>query len=137
MFWAGLEEALDIAAGRKVLTLAGDDDDTHAVIFIECLEDEAELIAGSHRDHVVGRPCEDDVRALAGFIELDMEAVELGKARIGEGHCLGHRSIFHLGVFLCTYAVVVSAGSTSYSPATSRRRRSFPTGDFGISRTKT
>lgn len=86
MLGAGLEEALDIAARGEMLALGAYDDDAHAVIFIKCLEDEAELIAGTHRDHVVGRPREDDVGALVLGIEPNVEAVEFGEARIGEGH---------------------------------------------------
>ena len=64
-------------------------------------------------------------------VKLDVEAVKLGKAGIAEGHWVCHVSLFlfQAGVF--------SGVSGSYSPATSRRRSSLPTGDFGMSRTKT
>ena len=137
MLGACLKEAFDIATRREMLAFARDHDDAHAIIGIESLEDKAQLIACAHRDDVVGRSREDDVGAFIARIELHVEAVEFSEARIGEGKGFGHVSVFHVSFFPWIHAGVVSVGSASYSPATSRRRRSFPTGDFGISRTKT
>src|SRR5580693_6361473 len=96
-------------------------DDAHAGILIEILEDQTKLIALPHFDNVERRAVENDVGAFAGRIDLDPKAVEGLQTRIGK----------------FTHAAVPLRGETvSYSPATSLRRSSFPTGDFGISVTK-
>src|SRR2546425_13352787 len=92
------------------------DDDAHARILVKRLEHEAQLLALRHRHDVERRPVEDYVGAFARGIDLDAEAIECGKARVGER---GHAAVS----FDC---------SISYSPATSLRRNSLPTRDFGI-----
>jgi hypothetical protein len=96
-------------------------DDAHPRILVERLKDQTKLIALPHFDDVERRPVENDVGAFAGRIDLDAKAVQRLQTRIGE----------------FTHAAVPLRGETdSYSPATSLRRSSFPTGDFGISATK-
>ena len=102
-----------------MLTDRAHDDDAHARILVERLEHEAKLIALRHRHDVERRPVEDHVGALARGIDLDAEAVERREARIGESR--------HAAVPF----------SISYSPATSLRRSSLPTGDFGMASTNT
>src|SRR5262249_9895992 len=100
-------------------------DDAHARVLVERLEHEAQLVALRHCDDVERRPVEHDVGALVRGVDLDAETVERGQARIGE--CIGFTHA----------AVPCPSFSGSYSPATSLRRSSLPTGDFGISPTKT
>src|SRR5579862_4640294 len=122
MLGRGFEEARDIAAGGKMLAGRAQHDDAHARILVERLEDQAKLIALRHFDDVERRPVENDVGAFAGRIDLDAKTVEGLQTRIGK----------------FTHAAVPLRGETgSYSPATSLRRSSFPTGDFGSSVTKT
>src|SRR5580693_296572 len=90
-------------------------DDAHARILVERLEDETKLIALPHFDDVERRPVENDVGAFARRIDLDAKAVEGLQARVGK----------------FAHAAVPLRGETvSYSPATSLRRSSLPTGDF-------
>src|SRR5262249_34971973 len=122
----GLDEALDVAAARKVLAHAAQHDDAHARVLVERLEDETQLIALRHGDDIERRPVEHHVGAFMFGVEFDAETVERGKARVDEGEGLHHA------------AVPFSAGtSAAYSPATSLRRSSLPTGDFGIASTNT
>src|SRR5580704_6244893 len=122
MLGRGCEKAGDIAAGGKVLADGAQHDDAHARILVERFEDQTKLIALSHFDDVERRPVENDVGAFAGRIDLDAKAVQRLQARIGK----------------VSHAAVPLRGETgSYSPATSLRRSSLPTGDFGISVTKT
>ena len=51
-------------------------DDPHAGVLIQAFEHQAKLVALLHRHHVERWPVEDDVGALAGFVDLDAEAVE-------------------------------------------------------------
>src|SRR5271168_741068 len=101
-------------------------DDAHARILVERLENQAKLIALSHFDDVQGRPVEHHIGAFARRIDLDAKAVELLQTRIGKW---AHAAV------PCWREL--AAGAASYSPATSLRRSSLPTGDFGISVTKT
>ena len=118
-----LHEALDVAAGGEMLADRAHHDDAHARILVERLEHEAKLVALRHRHDVERRPVEDHVGALARRVDLDAEAVERREARIGESR---------------VHAAVSSRfASISYSPATSLRRNSLPTGDFGIASTNT
>src|SRR5580704_7913924 len=97
-------------------------DDAHPHILVERFEDETKLIALPHFDDIERRPVENDIGAFAGRIDLDTKAVEDLQTRIGK----------------FTHAAVPLRGETgSYSPATSLRRSSLPTGDFGSSVTKT
>src|ERR1044072_5668756 len=96
-------------------------DHAHPCILVERLEHETKLVALRHRHDVEGRPVEDHVGALARFVDLDAEPVECRKARIDEGH-RSHAAVPRCGG-IC---------STSYSPATSLRRNSLPTGGFGM-----
>ena len=97
-------------------------DHAHALVLVQRLEHQAELVALRHFDDVERRPVEDDVGALLGDVEFDLEAVERRETRIVEDHF--------------AHAVVPVGASISNSPATSLRRRSLPTGDFGIWVTK-
>src|SRR5580693_2324815 len=103
-------------------------DHAHARVFVQRLEYHAELIALPHLDDVKRRPVEHHVGALARGVDFDAKAVELLvlQTRIGQR---AHAAVpcWRVG----------EAGSAVYSPATSLRRRSFPTGDFGISLTNT
>jgi hypothetical protein len=60
-------------------------DDAHARILVEILEHHPQLVALRHRHHVERRPVENDVGALARFVDLDAKAVQRGKAGVGEG----------------------------------------------------
>jgi hypothetical protein len=102
-------------------------DDADAHVLVQRLEHEAQLVALGHLDDVERGPVEDHVSAFARCIDLDAEAVERGKPRIGEGHRCAHA----LGPDFWAR----SGGSRRYSPATSLRRSNLPTGDFGISAT--
>src|SRR5262249_35128354 len=120
-----MDEALDVAAAGEMLAYRAQDDDAHARVLVERFEHEAELVALRHRNDVERRPVEHDVRALLLGIDLDPETVECAKARIGEGIGLRHSAVPRAGV------------SGSYSAATSLRRSSLPTGDFGMASTNT
>src|SRR5579862_1476278 len=100
----------------------------HARVFVQGLEHRAELIALPHLDDVERRPVKHHVGALARGVDLDTEAVELLVLQTQI------RQRAHAAV-PCWRAG--EAGSAAYSPATSLRRNSFPTGDFGISVTNT
>src|SRR5580692_10645 len=122
MFGRSFEESRNIAAGGKMLAGRPQHDDAHARILVERFEDETKLVALPHFDDVERRPVENDIGAFAGRVDLDAKAVQRLQSRIGK----------------FTHAAVPLRGETgSYSPATSLRRSSFPTGDFGISVTKT
>src|SRR5262249_18838615 len=101
----------------------------HAVIFIESLEHHPQLVALRHFDDVERRAVEHDVGALLLGIQFHAEAVELRQARVGK-YDRGHAA-------LPSWCELMPAFSRSYSPATSLRRKSLPTGDFGIPVTKT
>src|SRR6185436_14568179 len=103
-------------------------DDAHPRVLVEMLEHHPQLVALRHRHHVERRPVEDDVGALARFVDLDAEAVERGEAGVIEDDG-AHAAVpcERGGAFR----------SSSYSPATSSRRNSLPTGDFGMVSTKT
>ncbi len=60
-----LHEALDVAAGRKMLADRAQHDDAHPRILVEMLEHHPQLVALRHRHHVQRRPVEDDVGPLA------------------------------------------------------------------------
>jgi hypothetical protein len=109
------EETADLAAAGKMLAQRPHYDDADAVVGIERLEGDAQVLALRHRNDVERRPIEDHIGTLAPGVDLDAETVErAGDYRIGH---TGH--------------------SSRYSPATSRRRKILPTGDFGISAMKT
>jgi hypothetical protein len=122
MLGRGREKAGDVAAGGKVLADGAQHDDAHARILVERFEDQTKLIALSHFDDVERRPVENDVGAFARRIDVDAKAVEGLQTRI--------EKFTHA-------AVPLRVETGSYSPATSLRRSSLPTGDFGISVTKT
>ena len=104
-------------------------DDAHARVLVQRLEHHAQLIALPHLDDVERRPVEHHVGALARGVDLDAKAVEflVLQTRVGKR---GHAAV-------PCWRAAGEAGSAAYSPATSLRRRSLPTGDFGISATKT
>src|SRR5262245_110295 len=104
-------------------------DHAHAVIFIESLEHHPQLIALRHFDDVERRAVENDVSALLLGIQFHAEAVELRQARVKKCDG-GHAAV-------PSWCELTRAFSGSYSPATSLRRKSLPTGDFGMSVTKT
>ena len=54
-------------------------DHAHAPVLVERLENQSQLIALRHLDHVERRPVEDDVGAGARLASIDAKAVELGK----------------------------------------------------------
>ena len=136
MFQASLETVSGVAS-RKPLMLPPEEKCSPIarstmmrtrVVLVERLEHQAKLVALRHRDDVERRPVEDDVGALARRVDLDAEAVERGEAGIGEGRrWLMQRFLVGAAAFC----------SGSYSPATSMRRSSLPTGDFGIASTNT
>src|SRR4029077_6335345 len=120
-------ETLDIAAARKMLPDCAHHNNAHVFVLVERLKSYPQLIALWHLDDVERRPVEDNIGAFLSDIDFHTEADECGAAWVGRGHR-------HLA------AVPLSgksggALSVSYSPATSFRRRSLPTGDLGISRT--
>jgi hypothetical protein len=121
-----LQEALDVAPAGEMLPGCPQYDDANARIIVQSFEHEPELIALRHRYDVEWRPVEDDVGAFARRVDLDAKAVKRRKARIIEGGA-------HVGPSLAS----ASPRSGSYSPATSLRRRSLPTGDFGTASTNT
>src|SRR5277367_1347984 len=124
------QKAGDIAARGKIFADGAQHDHAHAVVLVKRLEDEPQLIALSHFDNIERRPVQHDIGALARGIDLDAETVELLQTQIGKpSHA----------VVPCWRDGAIADGedSTVYSPATSLRRRSLPTGDFGISATKT
>src|SRR5262249_18548049 len=126
----GLQEAADVAAAREMPTQGSQHDHPYALIFVQRFEYEAQLIALGHFDDIERRPVEDDGGSLPGRVNLDAEAMERGKARVGERQQPAHT---------CDPFWVVSGGacSASYSPATSLRRSSLPTGDLGTASTNT
>ena len=105
-------------------------DDAHATILVERLEGLPQLVALRHGDDVHRRSRQHDVGALARGIDLDAESVEVHEASVG---AVGHVVISERASLDCEGA----DRSSSYSPATRRRRSSLPTGDFGTSATKT
>src|SRR5690242_18780369 len=98
-------------------------DHAHPRILVEKLEGEPELIALRHRHHVERRPVEDHVGALVRLVDLDAEAVGRFQAKVLEDDSRTHAAV------PCERGALFSGW---YSPATSRRRKSLPTGDFGI-----
>jgi len=126
MLGRGFHEAFDVAAAGEMLANSAKHDHADAFVLVERFEHEPQLIALGHFDHVERRAMKDDIRALLPGVQFNREAVECREARIVESQ----RS--HAAV-PCERAL----SSTSNSPATSLRRRSFPTGDFGISVTNT
>src|SRR6476469_9945961 len=120
-------ETLDVAAARKMLADCAQYDNAHAIVFVERFETQPQLIALWHRNDIERRPVEDDIRPLLSNIDFHTKTVKCGKARVGQSH--GRHAVVPLSGKLAGLL------SGSYSPATSFRRRSFPTGDFGISRT--
>ena len=88
MLGRGVEEALDVAAGREVLALGAQHDDAHARVFVERFEGEAQFVALRHGDDVHRRAVEHDVGALAGGVDRDAETVEIGQAGIWHGRAL-------------------------------------------------
>ena len=104
-------------------------------ILVQRLEDQPQLIALRHRNDVVGRPVEDDVGALMRLVDFDLETVELAEPGIGEIRRV--RTCSFLSVDIVRPRLRAARVRAAYSPATSRRRSSFPTGDFGMASTKT
>ena len=107
-----------------MLTHGAPHDDADACVLVERFKHQTKLIALTHFDDVQRRPVQHDIGALAPRIDFDAEAIELLQTRIGKRR--------HAAV-PCWCETV----SLSYSPATSLRRSNFPTGDFGMSVTKT
>src|SRR6478735_6873405 len=85
------------------------------------------LVTLRHRNDVEGWAVQDHVGAFARGIDIHAEAVERGKAGVGESRT--HHAVPGCGAAACADVVVACSGS--YSPASSLRRKSFPTGDFG------
>src|ERR1051326_2821915 len=127
MLWRGRQKSGDVAAGRKMLADRAQHDDAHALVLAERFEHGAQLVALRHFDDVERRPIEHHVGALARGVGLEAKAVEC----VVFDMPLGKR--FHAAV-PCWRA---SGASPTYSPAMSFLRNSLPTGDFGISATKT
>ena len=113
---------------EKCSPIGAQHDDADAGVLVEALEHQPKLVALRHRHDVERRPVEDDVGALARLVDLDAEAVERGEAGIVEDGGGAHAAV------PCERGAVRSG---SYSPATSSRRNSLPTGDFGMVSTKT
>src|SRR6185312_13189795 len=111
----------------KVFANRAQHDHAHALVLVQSLEYQSHLIALRHLDHIERRTIEDDVGALLLGVHFHLEAVERGEARIGKCH-RGHAAVPSWCELL--------AFSDSYSPATSLRRNSLPTGDLGMSLTK-
>jgi len=86
MLGRGFEKAPDVAAAGKMLAGGAQHDDPYLGLFVDCFEHQAQLIALRHFDDVERRPVEDDVRTLVLAIDLDPEAVEARKPRIGKTH---------------------------------------------------
>src|SRR5262249_42504156 len=125
----GFEKAPDVAAAGEMLADGAQHDDAHALIGVQRLERGAHLVALRHRDDVERRPVEGDVGAPALRGGLDPEAVQLGEAGRREG-LRAHAA------FSCP-GPAPGSRSASYSPATSLRRSSLPTGDLGSAATNT
>ena len=115
MLGGGFEETADLATAGKMLAGRAHHDDADAVVGIEPFEGCAQLLALRHVYDIERRTVEDHIGALALGIDLDAETVERCRY-YGVGH---------------------PRHSVRYSPATSKRRKISPTGDFGISATKT
>src|SRR5450830_414482 len=126
MLGRGLHEAFDVAAARKMFANGAQNDHAHTLVFIERLEHKPQLVALRHLDHVERRAMNNDIRALLRGVQLNREAIEGREVRIVKSH-RGHAAV------PCEHALF----SASNSPATSLRRKSFPTGDFGMSATNT
>ena len=110
-----VEETTDLAAAGKMLTQRPHHDDADVLVDIRSLEGGAQLLTLRHRDNIERRPVEDHIGTLAPGVDLNVETVErAGYYRVGH-----------------------TRYSVPYSPATSRRRKILPTGDFGMSTTKT
>ena len=62
-----------------MLTHRAHHDDAHALVLVQRLEHEAQLVALRHGDDVEGRAVQDDVGALFGFVDLDAEPVQLAR----------------------------------------------------------
>src|SRR5581483_8928653 len=122
MLGRGFHEAFDVAAAREVLADRAQHDDAHAGVLVERLENQAQLVALRHLDHIERGAVEDDVRALLALVELHGKAVERRKAGIGETHD-GHAAV------PCEW----DWSSPTNSPAVSFLRNSLPTGERGIS----
>src|SRR5262245_8035155 len=103
-------------------------DHADTVVLVEQLEGATQLVALRHGHHVERRAIEDHVGALARFVDFDAEAVERFQAGV-----LEHDRCIHAAV-PCERRALFSGW---YSPATSRRRKSLPTGDFGMASTNT
>ena len=72
-------EAADVTPAGKMLADRADHDNPHALIFVQCLEHEPQLVALRHRDDVERWAVENDVGALAHLVDFDLETVEPGK----------------------------------------------------------
>ena len=113
-----------------MLAVGAQHDHAHARILVERLEHQPKLVALRHLDDIERRPVEHHVGAFARGVDLDAKAVELLQSRIGK--------FSHAGVpCWCGAGLTGASDWAAYSPATSLRRKSLPTGDFGISVTKT
>ena len=66
-------------------------DHPHPFILLQRLEQEPQLVALRHGNDVEGRAVQDHVGALARGIDVHAEAVERGKARVGESRT--HRAV--------------------------------------------
>ncbi|MNF41831.1 hypothetical protein D3C84_228690 [compost metagenome] len=82
VFRRRFEEALDVATAGEVFTHRAQHDDAHVLVCIEGFEDQAQLIALPHGNDVQRRPVEDDVGALAGHIDFNLEAIELSVEKL-------------------------------------------------------
>jgi hypothetical protein len=115
MLGGRFKETTDLAAAGKMLTQRPHHDDADVLLGIERLEGGAQLLTLRHRDDVERRPVEDHIGTLTLGVDLNAETVKrIGHYRVGHTH-----------------------HSVRYSPATRRRRKILPTGDFGMSTTKT
>src|SRR5262249_54792566 len=131
-----LQKSLDVAAAGEMFPRGTQHNDANAPILVQCLEHEAELIALRHGDNIEGRAIEDDVGTLACGIGLDTKCIERSEAGIAGGGV----HVTWPPPFPPAQAGEGREGdmrSGSYSPAISLRRRSLPTGDFGIASTNT
>src|SRR5262245_33380494 len=128
MFRRCFHESLDVASAGEVFADSSQYNYADAVMFIKGLEYKPQLVALRHFDHVERWAIEDDVGTLLVRIQFHAEAVELCQARVGKCH-RGHAAV-------PSWCEPLPDFSISYSPATSLRRKSLPTGDFGMSLTK-
>ena len=103
------------------------DDDPDVRKLVQSLEDRAQLITLVHLYNVQRRAIKHDIRTFPGRIKMDLEAVE------ARGQEFLQFILFHDSMSCNGHWLLVVEGSCSRST----RRSILPTGDLGISSTKT